>query len=239
MGVGLAVQPEVRAAAEAAAAALAGAGCAVESIRSFLTEEMLDGMCRFFEARSHNDLAQLSAARRGEGAAVHRRVVHLARRRIFRPRRDAGVRAGDGDARGGGGRHRALRLPPLADFADRRLRGRAARAGERRARRAAAHRFHRALEHVGAAGGVGELDAGAPTACRSASSSSASASTMPACCASRGWSSRSARSSVPGRGNPRPLASGQSFQQRSSGMSCCAPLTVAARRGARRRGSSA
>ena len=66
MGVGLAVQPEVRAAAEAAAAALAGAGCAVESIRSFLTEEMLDGMCRFFEARLHNDLAQLPAARRGK-----------------------------------------------------------------------------------------------------------------------------------------------------------------------------
>jgi aspartyl-tRNA(Asn)/glutamyl-tRNA(Gln) amidotransferase subunit A len=66
MGVGLAVQPEVRAAAEAAATALAGAGCAVESIRSFLTEEMLDGMCRFFEARLHNDLAQLPAARRGK-----------------------------------------------------------------------------------------------------------------------------------------------------------------------------
>jgi aspartyl-tRNA(Asn)/glutamyl-tRNA(Gln) amidotransferase subunit A len=66
MGVGLAVQPAVRAAAAAAAAALAGAGCAVESVRSFLTEEMLDGMCRFFEARLHNDLAQLPAARRGK-----------------------------------------------------------------------------------------------------------------------------------------------------------------------------
>jgi aspartyl-tRNA(Asn)/glutamyl-tRNA(Gln) amidotransferase subunit A len=66
MGVGLAVNPEVRAAAEAAAAALAGAGCAVESIRSFLSEEMLDGMCRFFEARSYNDLMQLPAARRAK-----------------------------------------------------------------------------------------------------------------------------------------------------------------------------
>ena len=46
--------------------ALAGAGCAVESIRSFLTEEMLDAMCRFFEARSYNDLAQLTPARRGK-----------------------------------------------------------------------------------------------------------------------------------------------------------------------------
>ncbi len=66
MGVGLAVHREVRAAAEAAAAALAGAGCSVESIRSFLTEEMLDGVCRFFEARSYNDLKQLPAAKRGK-----------------------------------------------------------------------------------------------------------------------------------------------------------------------------
>jgi aspartyl-tRNA(Asn)/glutamyl-tRNA(Gln) amidotransferase subunit A len=64
MGVGLVVHPEVRGAAQAAAQALAGAGCGVESIRSFLTEEMLDGMCRFFEARSYHDLLQLPAARR-------------------------------------------------------------------------------------------------------------------------------------------------------------------------------
>jgi aspartyl-tRNA(Asn)/glutamyl-tRNA(Gln) amidotransferase subunit A len=64
MGVGLRVQPEVRAAAEGAATALAGAGCHVESIRSFLTEDMLDGMCRFFEARSHHDFVQLPEARR-------------------------------------------------------------------------------------------------------------------------------------------------------------------------------
>src|SRR5258706_272331 len=45
---------------------LAAAGCAVESIRSFLTEEMLDGMCRFFEARSYNDLMQLSPGKRAK-----------------------------------------------------------------------------------------------------------------------------------------------------------------------------
>ena len=64
MGVGLDVDPEVRSAAEAAATALAGAGCAVDSIRSFLNEAMLDGICRFFEARSYNDLMQLSAGKR-------------------------------------------------------------------------------------------------------------------------------------------------------------------------------
>ena len=64
MGAGLMVHPEVRAAAHAAAAALEAAGCRVEPVRSFLTEEMLDGVCRFFEARSHNDFVQLSEARR-------------------------------------------------------------------------------------------------------------------------------------------------------------------------------
>ena len=64
MGVGLSVAPEVRAAAEAAATALAGAGCTVEPVRSYLTGEMLDSMCRFFEARSYNDFMQLPAARR-------------------------------------------------------------------------------------------------------------------------------------------------------------------------------
>jgi len=64
MGVGLRVNAEVRAACEAAATALAGTGCHVESIRSFLTEDMLDGVCRFFEARSHNDLMQLPETRR-------------------------------------------------------------------------------------------------------------------------------------------------------------------------------
>src|SRR3954451_24747766 len=66
MGVGLPVHREVRAAAEAAARALGGAGCTVESIRSFLTEEMLEGMCRFFEARSYNDLLQLPEAKRAK-----------------------------------------------------------------------------------------------------------------------------------------------------------------------------
>jgi aspartyl-tRNA(Asn)/glutamyl-tRNA(Gln) amidotransferase subunit A len=64
MGVGLAVHSEVRAAAQAAAGALAGAGCIVEPIGSFLTRDMLDGMCRFFEARSYHDFMQLPAQRR-------------------------------------------------------------------------------------------------------------------------------------------------------------------------------
>jgi aspartyl-tRNA(Asn)/glutamyl-tRNA(Gln) amidotransferase subunit A len=65
MQVGLPVHAEVRAAVRAAAVALEAAGCSVESVSSFLTEDMLDGVCRFFEARSYNDFMQLSEARRG------------------------------------------------------------------------------------------------------------------------------------------------------------------------------
>jgi aspartyl-tRNA(Asn)/glutamyl-tRNA(Gln) amidotransferase subunit A len=64
MGVGLPVNPEVRSTAEAAARALAAAGCTVEPIRSFLTQEMLDGICGFFEARSYNDLMHIPEAAR-------------------------------------------------------------------------------------------------------------------------------------------------------------------------------
>jgi aspartyl-tRNA(Asn)/glutamyl-tRNA(Gln) amidotransferase subunit A len=64
MGVGLPVDQAVRAAAEDAAAALERAGCAVAPVCSFMTADMLDGVCRFFEARSQNDLAQLPREKR-------------------------------------------------------------------------------------------------------------------------------------------------------------------------------
>lgn len=64
MEVGLAVDPQVRAAAHAAAHALQRAGCTVETMRTFMSDEMLDGMCRFFEARSYNDYVQLPAHKR-------------------------------------------------------------------------------------------------------------------------------------------------------------------------------
>jgi aspartyl-tRNA(Asn)/glutamyl-tRNA(Gln) amidotransferase subunit A len=66
MRCGLPVHPEVRAAAKAAADALAGAGAKVEEMVSFLTPELLDGMSRFFEARSHNDYNQLPAAKQAK-----------------------------------------------------------------------------------------------------------------------------------------------------------------------------
>jgi len=66
MRVGMPVHREVRAATEAAARALERAGAHVEETQSFLSAEMLDGMCRFFEARSYNELAQLAAAKKAK-----------------------------------------------------------------------------------------------------------------------------------------------------------------------------
>jgi aspartyl-tRNA(Asn)/glutamyl-tRNA(Gln) amidotransferase subunit A len=66
MRAGLPVHPEVRATAQAAAVALERAGCAVEEMTSFLTPEMLDGTCRFFEARSYSDFTQLPAAKQSK-----------------------------------------------------------------------------------------------------------------------------------------------------------------------------
>ncbi len=63
MRAGLPVHAEVRAAAQAVAKALAGAGAQVEEMKSFLSPEMLDGTARFFEARSHNDFVQLPPER--------------------------------------------------------------------------------------------------------------------------------------------------------------------------------
>jgi Asp-tRNA(Asn)/Glu-tRNA(Gln) amidotransferase A subunit family amidase len=66
MRVGLPVHPEVQAAVRAAAKALEGAGAVIEELQSFLTPQMADGVCRFFEARLHNDFAQLSPERQNK-----------------------------------------------------------------------------------------------------------------------------------------------------------------------------
>jgi aspartyl-tRNA(Asn)/glutamyl-tRNA(Gln) amidotransferase subunit A len=66
MRCGLPVHPEVSAALGQAARALANAGAVVEPIESFMTPPMLDGICRFFEARSHLDLAAMDEARRAK-----------------------------------------------------------------------------------------------------------------------------------------------------------------------------
>jgi Asp-tRNA(Asn)/Glu-tRNA(Gln) amidotransferase A subunit family amidase len=66
MKAGLPVDPQVAAAAHAAAKALSGAGARVEEMTSFLTPELLDGMARFFEARSYSDFVQLPAEKQAK-----------------------------------------------------------------------------------------------------------------------------------------------------------------------------
>lgn len=66
MGCGLPVDPQVRAASEAAARALEAAGAIVEPMASFLTAQMLDDVTRFFEARSFNDVDAMPAATRAK-----------------------------------------------------------------------------------------------------------------------------------------------------------------------------
>ena len=60
MPAGLSAQAPLRAAAQAAAEALEHAGARIEPISGFVTPAMLDGLCRFFEARSYNDIAALA-----------------------------------------------------------------------------------------------------------------------------------------------------------------------------------
>ena len=59
MKTGLPVHPDVAAAAKAAARALESAGAELVEMPSFLTPAIIDGMCRFFEARSHADYAAM------------------------------------------------------------------------------------------------------------------------------------------------------------------------------------
>jgi aspartyl-tRNA(Asn)/glutamyl-tRNA(Gln) amidotransferase subunit A len=66
MKAGLPVNAEVAAAAAAAAKALADAGAQVEEMKSFLTPDLLDGMARFFEARSYNDYMQMPPAKQAK-----------------------------------------------------------------------------------------------------------------------------------------------------------------------------
>ncbi len=63
-GCGLAVQPEVRAAIEAAAKLFERAGAHVEIMKPFMTPAMLDGLDHAWRMRSHLDLAALSADRK-------------------------------------------------------------------------------------------------------------------------------------------------------------------------------
>jgi aspartyl-tRNA(Asn)/glutamyl-tRNA(Gln) amidotransferase subunit A len=65
-GWGAPVEPEVRAAVEAAARAFEAAGAVVEPLRPFVTREMAEGVDRFWRTRAWVDLAALPAERRAK-----------------------------------------------------------------------------------------------------------------------------------------------------------------------------
>src|SRR6185295_18348611 len=65
-GWGLPLDPEVRAAVQAAAAAFAAAGAIVEPLAPFMTRAMAEGMDRFWRMRSWIDISALPEARRAK-----------------------------------------------------------------------------------------------------------------------------------------------------------------------------
>jgi aspartyl-tRNA(Asn)/glutamyl-tRNA(Gln) amidotransferase subunit A len=66
LGVGQALEPEVREVAVKAAKAFESAGAVVTEVRSVLTREMLDGLDNFWRARMWDDLSKLAPAERGK-----------------------------------------------------------------------------------------------------------------------------------------------------------------------------
>jgi aspartyl-tRNA(Asn)/glutamyl-tRNA(Gln) amidotransferase subunit A len=64
IGVGLAPEPEVSAAVEAAARGFAGAGATVEPMPPFLTRTMLEGLDKFWRVRAWSEIGSLPPERR-------------------------------------------------------------------------------------------------------------------------------------------------------------------------------
>ena len=65
-GWGLVVEPEVRAAVEAAARAFEAAGAMVEPLRPFMTRTMIDGVDRFWRTRAWMDISTLPEERQAQ-----------------------------------------------------------------------------------------------------------------------------------------------------------------------------
>ncbi|KPH79907.1 amidase [Bosea vaviloviae] len=65
-GIGIPVEPETKAAIEAAAAAFAAAGAIVEEAPAFMTRQMLDGLDDFWRQRAWADIGALSTEKQGK-----------------------------------------------------------------------------------------------------------------------------------------------------------------------------
>ena len=155
-GCGAPPTPEVKAAVQRAAKDFEAAGAHVEPLKPFLTQEMLDGLDRFWRARALNDIRALTPERRALALPFIRDWAESAAGfsgvEVFRgfdqipEMRKAAVAATHG-----------VRLRSVAHGADDSLSRRMAVAEPRSAESVPAHRLHCRLQYVRAAGGVGQL----------------------------------------------------------------------------------
>ena len=155
-GCGVPPAPEVKAAVQRAARDFEAAGAHVEPLKPFLTQDMLDGLDRFWRARALSDIGALPPERRALRAAVYPRMGGI-RSRLFRPRGVPRLRPDTGNAQSDDRGDRAVRLCAVADRADDRLSGGMGVAEPGPAEAVSASRFHRRLQYVRAAGGLGQL----------------------------------------------------------------------------------
>ena len=187
LGVGQALEKEVRDVAVKAAKAFEAAGAVVTEVDGVLTREMLDGLDNFWRARMWDDLSKLTPA-----ANAPRRcpisAMGGARRETLRRRRGQGLQRHHGDPRRGGKTVLRTRLRDFAGVAGGEFRGRIRQPAQRSRQAVRAHLLHRAVEHGGKSGRLDQWRLRQDTASRSASRSSAAASTISACSA---WPRRS------------------------------------------------
>ena len=109
LGVGQALEKDVRDVAVKAAKAFESAGAVVTEVKGILTREMLDGLDDFWRARLWDDLSQTYAGRARQGAALYSQMGG-GRRETVGPRRDQGLQRHHGDPRCRGKTVRRSRL---------------------------------------------------------------------------------------------------------------------------------
>ncbi len=155
-GCGEQPTPEVTAAVERAAKDLEAAGAHVEPLEPFLTQDMLDGLDKFWRARALNDIRALTPDRHALVLPFIRDWAEFGGG-VFWRRGVSRLRSDTGDAQEGSRGHRSVRLRAVADGADDGFPRRMGLAEPRSAQAVPASRFHRRLQYVRAAGGVGQL----------------------------------------------------------------------------------
>ena len=151
LGVGQALEQDVREVAVKAAKAFEAAGAIVTEVPGVLTREMLDGLDNFWRARSWDDLSRLTPGRTRQGAALYPQMGG-SRRQSHGRRRRQGLQRHHGDPGSGGKTVLRSRLRDLAGVAGGEFRRRTRRPHQRSRQAVRTYRLHRAVEHVGKSG---------------------------------------------------------------------------------------